>query len=132
MSFIIDPAVNNGYPHIPDMPEIPSVFPEKPYSPYMHVIYSDRNGGYPTFASGEKLPSASMQKVYPHGVMVCMGNDVNDGYPCIPEISGLEINKISALYFGGKHISDIYYDNRHISAAYCNENEVFIIRYIKV
>lgn len=132
MSFIIDSAVNNGYPHIPDMPEIPSVFPEKPYNLNMHFIYSDRNDGYPTFLFCEKPPSVLMQKAYPHGFMICMGDDVNNGYPCIPEINSLDIKKISELYFGEKHIDDIFYDNRQISAAYCNENEVFSIKYITV
>lgn len=130
MSFRIDSAINNGYPHIPDMPDIPSVMQTEPYHRYFLVTDENRNNGYPIFKVSEDIPDTVMRKIYPHGIMLCMGNDVNDGYPCIPEINGVKIKQSSSLYFGGKLISDMYYGKKQIFSAYCNEKEVFSVKYI--
>lgn len=132
MSFYIDETRNNGYPYIRDIPEMPSVDMQKPYQRYFPVLDSNRNNGYPAFRNFEDMPSADMQKIYPRGFMICMGGNINDGYPCIPEINGIGIEKFSLLYFGEKHIDDLYYGRKHISTAYCNGKRVFSIRYAKI
>lgn len=129
MNFQIDSEINSGYPHIPDMPEIPDISLSKPYYKYIHILDNNRNNGYPTFEIFEDMPVTAMQKIYPHGLMMCMGADVNNGYPCIPEISSVRIKKFSTLYFGEKHITDMYYRQKPVSVAYCNEKEVFSVRY---
>ncbi|MDE6781433.1 MAG: hypothetical protein K2J40_08250 [Ruminococcus sp.] len=132
MSFVIDSTVNNGYPHIPDMPELPSVQLKKPHYKDYYVVDEDRNNGYPTFGNLDSVPETAMQKIYPHGLMMCMGNDVNDGYPFIPEISGIIVREGYSLYFGSRLISEMYYGKKQIFSAYCNDNEVFGIKYVHI
>lgn len=131
MSFYIDASKNNGYPYIQDMPEMPSADMHKPYHRYFFILDKKRNNGYPSFRTFEDMPVTDMQKIYPHGFMICMGEGINDGYPCIPEISGVHYEKFSLLYFGEKHIDSLYYGRKYISSAYCNGKKVFSVRYVK-
>ncbi|MCM1508220.1 MAG: hypothetical protein NC177_13990 [Ruminococcus flavefaciens] len=130
MSFYIDTSKNNGYPYIEGLPEMPDSRLKKPYFRYFFIVDNKKNNGYPSFEQSDDMPAVSMRKIYPHGIMMCMGDSVNDGYPCIPEISNVGIKKYSSLYFGDSHISEIFYNDKYISTAYCNENEVFSIKYI--
>lgn len=132
MSFYIDSTKNNGYPYIQDIPEMPSSDMQKPYHRYFFILDKSRNNGYPAFRTFEDMPVTDMQKLYPHGFMLCMGESVNDGYPCIPEISNIHAEKFSLLYFGEKHIDDLYYRRKYISAAYCNGKRVFSVKYVKI
>ena len=129
MSFCIYSERNNSYPYIEDMPEMPSLNLKKPYYSYLYIIDEEKNNGYPAFREFADIPSTDMKKIYPYGFMICM-KDINYGYPCIPEINNISIEKFSSIYFGGKHINEIYYKNKCISYAYCNEKEVFAIKYI--
>lgn len=129
MSFYIDMTKNSGYPCIDGMPEMPSTDMKKPYHRYFFVINENRNNGYPSFGEHFPMCDTAMKKSYPYGLMLCMGNDINDGYPCIPELNDVVPEKFSTLYFGESHVGEMYYGNIYISEAYCNEKEVFRIRY---
>ncbi len=129
MSFYIDETRNNGYPYIKDIPEMPSADMKKPYHRYFFTLDKNKNNGYPSFEALGNMQGFVMQKPYPHGLMICMGDDVNDGYPCIPELNNIGLEKSSLIYFGEKHIEEMYYGHIYISEAYCNEKEVFRIRY---
>lgn len=87
MSFYIDSTKNNGYPYIQDIPEMPSSDMQKPYHRYFFILDKNRNNGYPAFRTFEDMPVTNMLEPYPHGFMICMGEGVNDGYPCIPELN---------------------------------------------
>ncbi|MDE5558973.1 MAG: leucine-rich repeat domain-containing protein [Ruminococcus sp.] len=102
MSFYIDETKNNGYPYIQDIPEMPSVAMKNPYHRYFFILDKNKNNGYPTFEPFDEIPIATMTKPYPYGMMMCMGDDVNDGYPCILEldiyISGAFMNAVNLEY----------------------------------
>lgn len=132
MNFIIDSQINNGYPYIEGVTEFPDITFVKPYFSYIFIVDDKKNNGYPAFESFENIPTVIMQKFYPHGLMICMGNEVNNGYPCIPEINSVTVNTFSNLFFAENHIIDMYYQQKHISSAYCNEKEVFSIKYISI
>lgn len=129
MSFYIDASKNSGYPYIEDMPEMPDLKLKKPYFKYCFILDDNKNNGYPSFEEFENMPDIAMKKIYPHGFMLCMGDSVNDGYPCIPEINNVGIKKSSMFYLGYIHINKIFYNNRYISLAYYNEHEIFSIKY---
>lgn len=132
MSFIIDSQINSGYPYIEGITELPDTIFVKPYFSYIFIVDDNKNNGYPAFESFEDIPTVIIQKLYLHGLMICMGNEVNNGYPCIPEINNVTVNTFSNLFFAGNHIIDMYYQQKHISLAYCNEKEVFSIKYISI
>lgn len=129
MSFCIYSEKNNGYPYIEDMPEIPETSLKKPYYSYLYIIDNEKNNGYPAFREFNDMPITDMIKIYPYGFMICM-KDINYGYPCIPEINNISAEKFSYLYFSKKNIGEMYYKNKCILYAYCNEKEVFGIKYV--
>ena len=93
-------------------------------------IDSEKNNGYPCIDGLPDMPSANMKKTYPYGYMLCTKNK-NNGYPYIREINSVSLEKFSNLYFGEKNITEMYYNGNFISHAYCNDKEVFSIKYIK-
>lgn len=129
MSFYIDGTKNGGYPYIQYIPEMPSADMKKPYHSYFFVSDENKNNGYPSFEGLDNMQETIMQKPYPHGFMVCAGDNVNDGYPCIQGLNSIGIEKFSLIYFGGINIPEMYYGNMYISEAYCNEKNVFSIKY---
>ncbi|MDE6673016.1 MAG: leucine-rich repeat domain-containing protein [Ruminococcus sp.] len=66
------------------------------------LIDKTKNNGYPYIQDMPEFSSVTLKKPYPHGIMVCMGEDVNDGYPGIPEldiyIAGAFMNAVNLEY----------------------------------
>lgn len=94
-------------------------------------ILDSRNNGYPCIYELQDIPDTDMKIPYPHGVFMCMG-EYNDGYPFIPEINNVGLKTYSSLYFGENNVSELYFNGEYITKAYCNEQEVFSVKYTAV
>lgn len=76
---------NEGYPSIEELAEIPSTIPIAPYYAGIY-IKDDKNNGYPHIKGLSGNSDTTMILPYPHGFMVCMGEKMNEGYPCILQL----------------------------------------------
>lgn len=132
MSFYLSDGKNSGYPRIAELADFPDISFKKPCGKNFFVCDGNSNNGYPSFMCMGKFPDKSMKMPYPHGVMMCKGVDYNNGYPFIPEISGVGLKSESSLYFGEKPVCNMYYNGQYITRAYCNGQRVFSIEYVRI
>lgn len=132
MSFYILDGRNSGYPCISELQDIPNTDMKKPYNRSYFSVGNDMNGGYPSLPCMKEIPHTDMKIPYPHGVMMCIGEEFNNGYPFIPEIIGVGLQTYSSLYFVDEHISELYFNSEYITSAYCNEQKVFSVKYTKI
>ncbi|MDE5583399.1 MAG: hypothetical protein K2J08_06820 [Ruminococcus sp.] len=132
MSFCIEDGKNGGYPRIAELAEFPDISFKKPYGINFLVCDENRNNGYPSMMCMGKFPDKHMNVPYPHGSFICKGEDFNNGYPFIPEITGVGIKCESSLFYGEKPVHEIYYNGQYITTAYCNGQKVFNLEYRKL
>ncbi|MDE5770504.1 MAG: hypothetical protein K2I06_02580 [Ruminococcus sp.] len=132
MSFYVLDGRNNGYPCISELQDMNGTDMKKPYNSSYFMAGNEVNGGYPSLICMKNVPKTDMKIPYPHGAFICLGDDFNDGYPFIAEINNVGLQTYSSIYFGENHISKLYLNGEYITKAYCNEQEVFSVKYIKV
>lgn len=131
MSFYMTDGRNGGYPCISELQDIPDTAMKKPYNSSYFMVGNDVNDGYPSLICMKDIPNTDMKIPYPHGVFMCM-EEYNDGYPFIPEINNVGLQTYSSLYFGENNVSELYFNGEYITKAYCNEQEVFSVKYIRM
>lgn len=94
------------------------------------IVSSDRNNGYPRVHTLPELSSITLPCVpYPKYMMRCLGEEINNGYPCVMPLAGV-VREISInLFFADKKIEAMYYNNQTVTSAYCSENTVAEVIY---
>lgn len=131
MGMLISEGVNGGYPYIEGLPELDGIamFCE-PYPQYFFRFDSSRNNGYPVMHGLHEMDDITgFKPLYPEYMMQCYGEDVCGGYPCILNLTGAVWEIYSRLKFADKDITGLYYNGEFISHAFCNDEEVFAVRY---
>ena len=94
------------------------------------TIISGRNNGYPCIAELPELDSIkTLEAPYPDMIMRVLGESVNDGYPCIIPLEGVEKRVYSELFFGDKQVCAMYCGEKPVEAAYCKGRKVFEVYY---
>lgn len=92
---------------------------------------STQNDGYPCFDELKDISGFSHKSTPPEFIMRCFDEDINNGYPCVMKLEGVEKVSDSRIYFGNQKVSEMYLGGRYVSAAYCNEQQVFRTYYAK-
>lgn len=94
-------------------------------------IIPAQNDGYPFFDELKEVSGFSHKSPQPEFIMRCFGEDINEGYPCIMKLEGIERVADSEIYFGNQKVTEMHLGGRYVSAAYCNEQQVFRTYYAK-
>ncbi|MBE6855991.1 MAG: hypothetical protein E7500_01000 [Ruminococcus sp.] len=94
------------------------------------IISSDRNNGYPRVDTLPELSSITLPSVpYPKYMMRCLGEEINNGYPCIMPLAGV-VREVSVnLFFAHKKAEAMYYNNQPVTSAYCNGETIAEVIY---
>lgn len=77
MGFVVDPARENGYPSLTELPDAPAVVRRKPYYIYlMRIFDASINNCYPCIPAIENIPESSLDFYYgnTHGNTAFFGN----------------------------------------------------------
>lgn len=94
------------------------------------VFIEGRNYGYPCV---QELPELSGMVFpahpYPKYLMRCLGNEVNEGYPCILSLANIVSEVKSSIFFAGEKAQALYFNGQFITSAYCNGEQIFGIYY---
>lgn len=133
MGQIIITGRNGNYPTTEALPEL-SAIPDisAPFPELMMRALEGHNRGYPSVASLPELYGIpDTLPPYPELMMRCLGKEINDGYPCVTSVEGVETEIFSSLRFGGSPVAAMYYNGQLITSAYCAGEKVYGVRYIK-
>ncbi len=124
---------NGNYPTKEELPELSAIAGiSAPYSEAMMRALPNKTKGYPMIAFLPELydiPDTSPP--YPDAIMRCLGADINEGYPCILSVEGVEREIVSNLFFGESPVEAMYYNDQFIPSAYCGGKQVLGVRYVK-
>lgn len=116
--------VNLGYPSrtgLSDICEVPlTVFP------YPKAVFC-ADGGYPQMCM-VKIPNERIGFLpYPKCVMMCLGDDINKGYPVLTFLSGINMQTYSQLKINEKSGRKLCLKGSLLSAAYIGSENVYNI-----
>lgn len=124
---------NKGYPCVALLPEL-SAIPDvpAPYPELMMRALSGHNKGYPCAALLPELYDIpDICPPYPELMMRCLGSEINDGYPCVASVEGVEREIFSSLCFGDRPVTAMYYNEKFVASAYCGGEKVYGVKYVK-
>lgn len=124
---------NGNYPTKEELPELSAIAGiSAPYSEAMMRVLQNKAKGYPMIAFLPELyDSPDTRPPYPDAIMRCLGSDINEGYPCILSVEGVEREIVSNLFFGASPVEAMYYNDQFIPSAYCGGKQVLGVRYVK-
>lgn len=120
MSMVIISGRNGGYPCIAEIGE--AVFA----APFPKTLFMLSGDDYPEIRSVE---SARFSAPYPDCLMRIFGSTVNDGYPCISSVSGVERVFRCDIRFNEKNILAMYFGGKKLKTGYCNGQVVLTDRF---
>lgn len=122
---------NNGYPCIAELQDPPSTGFSAPFPEYFFKFDPQTNNGYPYIVQAPKIPRhTELLPPYPDFIMHCLGNEFNDGYPCIMKLENIERMIFSDIYFGEQKAERLFMGGKAVEAAYCNGQKVYGYIYV--
>lgn len=126
-------AVRDGYPHafcIPEIPRQTEFLP--PYPDAVWKVGGAVRDGYPHAFSVPEIPrQTTLLPPYPDFCIYCLGEDFNDGYPCILRLENIERSIFSDIYFGSSEAKELFVGGKTVESAYCNGQKVYGRIYVK-
>lgn len=126
MSMVFIDGRNNGYPCILELQDPPNTEFAAPFPEYFFEFDPQKNNGYPYAVHIPKIPrQTALLPPYPDFIMRCLGDEFNDGYPCIMKLENIECQIFSNVYFGKYKAEKLFMGEKAVEAAYCNGQKVY-------
>lgn len=126
MEWQFDSEINLGYPSrtgLSDVCEVPLTS-----APFPKLIFCS-DGDYPQITM-VNLPSEKLTFMpYPLCIMMCLGDEINEGYPVLTFLSGLSMQTETKLKINEKSGRKLCLKGRLLSAAYLADENVYNIIY---
>lgn len=126
MSWQFTDACLGGYPShagIADVYEKSISYP--PYPKNLMLINED----YPRLTYLPKAKSKLFFPPYPIWLFRCLSENINNGYPVLTKLHGLELASFSTLFANEKNGKYLYLDNILLTEAFFDEKCVYNIFY---
>ncbi len=125
MSMSIISGRNEGFPCIPDVPDMHSTNLVVPYPGAAVIIDGTHCDGFPFTMTSSDLPgSVSPSVPYPLALMTVSAG-YNSGFPAVRSAEFVNEVSFSQLCFGDVPIDELFFGSTEIKFAYCGGGTVF-------